>query len=300
METPHRRTSIRNGIRASLACAQCRSRHLRCDGEKPTCFRCKEDSSTCNYMKSRRGGRKRASAYNILAEGDSIPAPQIEQVTASAFLAPATSDLESFTLSYSSPPGSSCDHPDQDQHVSEKLIHLFYRFFHLAHPCAVPLRFLEPYRVNNIGNIRLLTAVMQYIGSLYTKKICSDPWKEQVEVLIANSISQPCIFRIQALLFYAIAAQWTNDLEKWDAVLNLAINHALTLGIYENTFIIRTTEKTTILAESCRRTWWQLYVSELTMAAIQRKSQYRLSMRIVPSDVDLPCPEDEFESGVCQ
>src|ERR1700722_13328335 len=38
----------------AVACIPCRSRHLKCDGDK-RCGRCKIDGFNCEYVKSRRG-----------------------------------------------------------------------------------------------------------------------------------------------------------------------------------------------------------------------------------------------------
>jgi len=57
----------RGGVRVSLACVPCRSRHVKCGAETPNCSRCLQDKKPCFYAKSRRGmrdknaSRKRAS-----------------------------------------------------------------------------------------------------------------------------------------------------------------------------------------------------------------------------------------------
>jgi hypothetical protein len=64
----------RGGVRVSLACVpvsyilivcndrglimpQCRSRHVKCGAETPSCSRCLQDDKPCFYAKSRRGMR---------------------------------------------------------------------------------------------------------------------------------------------------------------------------------------------------------------------------------------------------
>src|SRR5438128_2424204 len=41
----------------AVACIQCRTRHLKCDGDKK-CGRCKADGLSCEYVKSRRGFKR--------------------------------------------------------------------------------------------------------------------------------------------------------------------------------------------------------------------------------------------------
>lgn len=52
---------VRRATRSSLACLACRSRHLKCDGQKPQCGRCTETDKECQYTQSRRGGLDRAA-----------------------------------------------------------------------------------------------------------------------------------------------------------------------------------------------------------------------------------------------
>ncbi|KAF8444352.1 hypothetical protein BDZ91DRAFT_768928 [Kalaharituber pfeilii] len=54
----------------SLACTECRHRHLKCDAGVPTCGRCRAERRTCLYVKSRRGwkGRKRKGS-TTMSEG---------------------------------------------------------------------------------------------------------------------------------------------------------------------------------------------------------------------------------------
>lgn len=44
---------------ASLACTECRKQHLKCDASKPSCSRCVQNGLLCQYLPSRRGGRKK-------------------------------------------------------------------------------------------------------------------------------------------------------------------------------------------------------------------------------------------------
>lgn len=51
-----------------------------------------------------------------------------------------------------------------------------------------------------------------------------------------------------------------------------------------------------VLEESWRRTWWDLLVIDGMIAGVHRATNYALFD--VPADVDLPCEELEFLSGV--
>src|SRR3954463_13947808 len=59
-DTPVRKSSTRPATRNSLSCAQCRYKHLRCDGRKPICSRCETETKQCIYPPSRRRGNPKA------------------------------------------------------------------------------------------------------------------------------------------------------------------------------------------------------------------------------------------------
>jgi len=288
----------------SLACVQCRSRHLRCDGTKPLCSRCKDDGSICTYMKSRRGGRRRAQGSNSVPATEAIPAHSTDQDLRYGFPTPPVATIgshNSLVSSQSNSPGSHFEswNDDDTQPVAERLITLYYHFFHHSHPCALPYKFLQPYRASNAPGIELLITVMQYIGSLYAPKIASEPWREQCEVAVRSLLPRSSLFEVQALILYAIATQWTGYKDYSHTLLNLAIDGSLALGLYDRDFATRNAASQSVYAESCRRTWWELYLDEIAMSAIDRKNFTRLNQRTIACSVELPCSEECYNIGVC-
>lgn len=51
--------STRDSGLAALACTECRKQHLKCDASKPSCSRCSQSGLLCQYLPSRRGGRRK-------------------------------------------------------------------------------------------------------------------------------------------------------------------------------------------------------------------------------------------------
>jgi hypothetical protein len=255
-------------------------------------------------MKSRRGGRRRAQG-NPSIPAEAVSTQGTEQSCQVGLSTPPITQStigshDSLASSHSNSPGSHFEPWEEDGHaIPDRLITLFYRFFHSSHPCALPYKFLQPYRSSNSPGIELLVTVMQYIGSLYTQKVASEPWREQVEVSIRSLPPHSSLFEVQALTLYAITAQWTNYKDYAHTLLNLAIDRALSIGLYDGDFATRNAAKRSVYAESCRRTWWNLYLTELSMAAIDRKGATRLNNRLVTCSVDLPCFEEDYEAGVC-
>lgn len=58
--------------RVGLACVPCRSRKVKCDAALPSCVRCLADEKSCEYQKSRRGGRPRRPAPGANVEPPSL------------------------------------------------------------------------------------------------------------------------------------------------------------------------------------------------------------------------------------
>ena len=255
-------------------------------------------------MKSRRGGRRRAAGVPPA----SLPEPAAPRSTSDqdvpyGFPTPPVTGMgsrDSIASSQSGSPGSHFEYWNDDdaQPISERLIGVYYRFFHHAHPCSLPQKFLQPYQATNAPGIELLIAVMQYIGSLYAPKVASEPWREQCEVTVRSLLPRSSLFEVQALILYAITAQWTNYSEYSHTLMNLAIDRSLAIGLYDRDFATRNAAKQSVYAESCRRTWWELYLSELSMAAIDRRNFTRLNHRSINPTVDMPCSEEEYESGI--
>lgn len=52
------RSTKQSGL-VSLACTECRKQHLKCDARKPSCSRCLQNELICQYLPSRRGGRRK-------------------------------------------------------------------------------------------------------------------------------------------------------------------------------------------------------------------------------------------------
>jgi hypothetical protein len=61
----------------AVACTNCRSRHLKCDGQQP-CSRClQEGLAECSYMKSRRGwkGPRKQDSFGSYSRIGAVSSP---------------------------------------------------------------------------------------------------------------------------------------------------------------------------------------------------------------------------------
>lgn len=153
--------------RSSRACTACRAKHVRCDAALPRCTRCVGEEKECVYVKSRRGGRRRV--LNTLTS--SMNGTKMDQESFISILPilsqTGTRELNpgfNLTTSTSAPSGT----------VDDQLLSLYYRYFHSAHPCAVPRFAIQRYAVSDRRAIQPLYAVMKYIGSLHNALIQSE------------------------------------------------------------------------------------------------------------------------------
>lgn len=101
---------------------------------------------------------------------------------------------------------------------------------------------------------------MQYIGSMYVPDVDSS---EARAIAMGNFDPQSMPsngFTVQALLLAAIAVYADDKLENARVVLDGAINMAIELGMHHRTFA--TMEVDPVLAESWRRTYWFMYITD--------------------------------------
>jgi hypothetical protein len=179
------------------------------------------------------------------------------------------------------------------------LIGLYYRKFHGLHPCALPQRYLQSLWNNAAYQTELepLIAVMQFIGSLYGPSEQSPALKDAVGSAISDtSVTSPSPFLVQTHLLYAVTLYWCNERPESRRELDSAIRMAVDLGMFRQEYATENSHGDPVLAESWRRTWWQIYIVDAYIAAIQRTPNF--ATRDIEVDVELPCEEDEYASEV--
>ncbi|KAI3330005.1 hypothetical protein F4824DRAFT_480329 [Ustulina deusta] len=313
------------GGRVSVACLPCRNRHVRCDAQQPVCLRCSSEGRTCQYVKSRRGGLSRArlaehrrarnsdravagSPYDTSPESRSPP-PGRAVGPEHRPLGELLSTLSQGNSLQSSEPETS-DHegayetPDSVADIqcssiaSDFLIKLYYKHFHRCHPFALPQRNLQQYyeRTPDQGSLALLVAIMRFVGSLYSHPDLTSQLQDKVvEGFQAAKELAPDPFLAQCHLLYSISLYWSAEKVESREQIDSAIEIVLHLGMNRREFAAEHGCGDAVLQESFRRTWWQAFCIDAYYAAIKRSPTFSLCE--VDTDTDLPCEEDEYESG---
>lgn len=296
-------------IRVSLACVQCRSRHLRCDAVTPVCSRCVREGSECTYLKSRRGGRARAKRHGATTAPELTPTQSTSNTVPRTL--PEPESLPSLTPGHSGSSSTSASNLGADDYLGRfpesnsgpliraPLLELYYTYFHPAQPCALPLRFLRQKESEDPPGIKLLVNVLQFIGSLYAPKVQSGPLEDLVKASLAKPRPTANGFEVQALVLYSIAVYWCDEIDRARDLLDEAIRKATGIGMNFRAFATRHSGGDPVLSESWRRTWWQLYSTDAHIASSSHVPHFGTSQRLIPCTVELPCEEDEYYSGVC-
>ncbi|KAJ5092128.1 hypothetical protein NUU61_006998 [Penicillium alfredii] len=168
----------------------------------------------------------------------------------------------------------------------DRLPRLYYENFHVAHPILVPSVL---YSDRNYP--RLLQLVVHFVGSHYIASISSQQYKDQVVAELPSTLDRsPCM--VQALLIYSIALYARGEWPEAQETLSRGIDIALGLGMNRWAFASSAHPETSTEAESMRRTWWELYITDIFMAAPRKTITSRCST--VPPEVALPCEESVY------
>jgi len=300
--------------RVSLACVQCRSRHVRCNAATPVCSRCQNLGVQCTYLKSRRWGKRErgrlSSSVDVIQNAER---PSL--LPCSTHLLPQRSQLLGFSPipnpsftgcsnSNSSGSGSTLTRGEystasDNDGTRDSLLDLYYTFFHKAHPCALPSPFLKTILDESHPGMALLLHVIQFIGSLYSPKLPSAPLEDQVKASMTQCQQYEDGYVVQALVLYSTAVYWCDDRPRARELLDVAASKALRLGMNNKSFSYQNASGSPVLAECWRRTWWQLYLTDAQIAAIDHTCSFRTSQKNISCTTELPCEESDYYSGVC-
>ncbi|CAG2010723.1 unnamed protein product [Fusarium graminearum] len=322
----------RNITSVPTACLVCRRRHLKCDGQCP-CSRCITANLDCAYVASRRGynGRKRMSRAAaekpfLIAASTAITIDSAPPVAGLEF----TSHLDPFMFSgildslsgvnTTLPVGTSCqtaasttlpvlslqnplggiDHPNPGFGFEvpralpqrERYIDAFYQKFFAAHPFILPK---EPLLSLAQGtSVEPLITAIRWIGSLYIDKHASQSLlKDAFRLIDGNHLREG--FLVQARLLLIIGLDGIRQRKKANKLMSEARDISVQIGMNTSSFATTHGQGIPILEESWRRTWWELYVIDALMSGVHLTNTFALYE--VPTDVGLPCEENQYRSG---
>ncbi|CAI6339111.1 unnamed protein product [Periconia digitata] len=278
-----------------LACEACRLRHLKCDGVSPICGRCAAQSVTCNYTPSRRGRGRRAHR-RATSPPPQPPLPPLATPATPVSLSNGPIHPQSGSIPASSSLNTSTPWSlraaDRD-----RLVGLFYSHFFRAHPFLVPK---TSYVAQQYP--RYLDLAVCFVGLHYAKPALADAASLREAVSVAMSeIDEHTVHRVQALILYAIVLHSSQRAEEAASCIARASTIATGLGMNTPEFALANANANVngspVIAESLRRTWWELHTVDVYTAAINRRPVYE-TLSVVSYPL-LPCNQKLYEAGQC-
>lgn len=264
----------------------------------PNCSRCLQDDKPCFYAKSRRGMRdrntpkKRASMREAGKTSPVPPSSSGQSLNSLSYLR-ANSSNDSYTgpsSDCSGSPESSSSRLSGKVTSPKRLLDLYYRYdstaepnfvdhvltlnssFHKAHPFFLPRYYFHSRLQSDPESLKFLFPVMQWIGSMYSPDTPSAELRNIALNQIEMANLPPNGFTVQALLLAAIATHSQDDMAKSRAILDRAIYLALEIRMNSRTFA--NMERDPVMAESWRRTYWFLYITDAKFAAFRNATHF--------------------------
>ena len=259
---------------SSLACVECRSHHLKCDSTEPTCSRCIDHGLHCRYVPSKRGGRRKKRS-SLMETSESTSAERSSPIRVQAWdvaLATASNEVNPSQLNYA---------------------RLYYEQFHPGHPILIP-------NINHFTSNypHFLRSVVYYVGSLFTGSSSTPTWQLKQDATISLRSNSDVVGSspqtVQAWLLLAIASFSQGELDEAKLYIQRGSKAALELGM-NRLGSSPSLVQTEMEAESIRRTWWELYITEIQLSAHISNVDPKCSR--VTADTPLPCEEDAFIRG---
>lgn len=270
---------------SSLACLSCRSKHLKCDAKQPTCDRCATNYLECIYVRSKRGyaGRKKPeTGYQVTADSHFSSCQPTQQTPVSELRILALPNARTDSLTPSSDATQDVTNQTSLSELhQDRLVGLYYRYVHPAHPFLVPHELLrqEPDSI---------PANLKHVICFVARPLCESlPWERDEFQSLFDECSNSDVFQVQALLLLTIAAYAHCERSQGDKAIRQAIKTAESIGLDSETFGC---EHSLILRESWRRTWWELY----SISGMLRVLNPSTPIVKAPHNRILPCHEAAY------
>ncbi|KUL84596.1 hypothetical protein ZTR_08691 [Talaromyces verruculosus] len=284
-------TTKKKATRSSLACLPCRSQHIKCDGNKPSCTRCIEAAKQCDYPRSRRGGldrealaerRKRLAAANSISDQTPSSIRESHNSISEDVSNNSGSLLDAVEEAFIAPSLSHTINIEDDG-----LVDSYYNNFHNFHPFLLPRRYMvKLYRdPNRQSSLAPLIATMRFVGHIYRSQEWDMKLKNHLEVCFREtSPTDPVV--VQSRLLYSIALFWYDYKTEAASQMEVATRLAIDLGMFRREFATEHGAGDPVLEECWRRTWWMLYILEVFYAGTLGTKTFKVVN--IEATVDLP------------
>ncbi|RAK99993.1 uncharacterized protein BO80DRAFT_409232 [Aspergillus ibericus CBS 121593] len=168
-------------------------------------------------------------------------------------------------------------------------ISLYYLHFHQAHPFLPPMEVLL-----EMDPPTFLLDMMEFISLHYVSpQLLQDNTKILLEAVQAAELT---VEKTQAFLLLAIVQHGRQQPHEARSCLGQALQSALDLGLHRREASDALSMEAPFRADSLRRTWWEIFIVDVLLAAVQVDGYLQFEMTETP-DVPLPCSSEEYEVG---
>jgi len=281
---------------ASLACYQCRRKHLKCDGAMPVCARCTSTATTCTYLPSRRGLSGRQEQHENGAVGmrqhRARPPPSPSSATSSALRethghtdSPSRADASFNTAVTVSAHASPLFSSTERFH----LIGQYYSHFHRSHPMLVPR---AHFRAQNYPDF--LVVAVCVVGHHFAHR----PSEACIATAVSMAISAEgadVILRIQAFVLLALVFLGSHEMGRANDCLGRAASLAREVRLDSLDVCNLQGSATTLERETARRTFWELYAIDALLALLEARPP-KLTTSSPHSLPSVPCADTSYEA----
>ena len=168
--------------------------------------------------------------------------------------------------------------------LGDPLVDNFYTCFYPAHPFIVPP---QHYARDPSAVPGHLQNVIKFIGAHFVPGACSGPLPLAPLATISDNAAED-VYKVQSLLLLSMALFARFEVPQGIEALQTGINLALRLGMNHRSYGSFNSHGSEILEESFRRTWWNFYIVDGLVSAIDGMGWTSI-LRDVPTDVPLPC-----------
>ncbi|PKX90766.1 fungal specific transcription factor domain-containing protein [Aspergillus novofumigatus IBT 16806] len=202
------------------------------------------------------------------------------------------------TLDISGLPENALAWPELENAVTpevayDPLIQLYYQTFHRSHPLLIPRKALHSPLSEKIP--QYILSIMRFIGAhQHHDPSLKELFRRSAYSVLFDSTPRDG-FKVQGMVLLAIVDHARGAEDSATSIMQAAVNLALELGMNKAAFAAEHSGGNSILEESWRRTYWELYFVDGYLAAMRDQSAFQLFHS--PADVRLPGDEELYNSG---
>lgn len=167
----------------------------------------------------------------------------------------------------------------------------YYLYFHDSHPWLPPKKTMGCLVEARSEEFTFTITMILYVGSIYTNNVDTTQLRERAYDMASGPL-QTTVWSVQALLCICIAALGEGHVDLCGSWFQKALEMALELGLQNKSFA--DAESDPILAESCRRTYWALYLHGSLRTVREHLGHFQLYC--TTATAELPCEEWEYQS----